>query len=80
MEDAVQCWDVAADNVSFEGEIIYIQLMYSFPFLPLTLQSLHWLSPLIVIPLLTHFVEELAGVKKGKHIFLGQLQQCDLCV
>lgn len=37
MEDTVQWLSVgcvAADNVCFEEEIIYIQLMDSFPFFP----------------------------------------------
>lgn len=76
----VECCCVTADKVCFEGEIIYIQLMYSFPFFPLTLQSLHWLSSLTVTPLLTHYVEELVGVGKGKSILLGQLQQWPVCL
>lgn len=83
MEDAVQWSSVA---VLLQIKFVLKERLFTssscipFPFFPLTLQSLHWLSSLIVTLLLTHYVEELVGVEKGKSILLGQLQQWPVCL
>lgn len=83
MEDAVQWSSVA---VLLQIKFVLKERLFTssscipFLFFPLTLQSLHWLSSLIVTLLLTHYVEELVGVEKGKSILLGQLQQWPVCL